>query len=173
MRLLMVSPDLVMVSITPDMLKQAKQILKINYNTARFKQVLGYDTQFKLGDYYTSWITIRDIRYVDRKSGKCPIIPVVQVVHERKLQLHHHLAWEVITDLIPEIRTQKFIAVSDDEFTPLLQNFVKKGLIAKCEIHGVKKIERWISNHGGTKVDGQVLKSDFRCIFIKSIDNLI
>ena len=164
MRFLMVSPDIVMVSITPEMLKQAKEILKINYNTARNKQVLGYDTQFNLGDYYTSWITIRDIRYIDKKSGKCPILPIVQVVHERKLQLHHHLAWEVITDLIPEIKTQKLIAVSDDEFTPLLQNFVKKGLVAKCEIHGVKKIERWISNHGGHKGDGQVLKSDFRCI---------
>ena len=162
MRLLIVSPDIVMVSITPEMLKEVKQILKINYDTARNKQLLGYDTQFNLGDYYTSWITIRDIRYVDKKSGRCPVIPAVQIIHEKKIQLHHQLAWEVITNLIPEIKTEKLIAVSDDEFTPLLKRFVKKGLVAKCEIHGVKKIERWVTDHGGNKVDGQVLKADFR-----------
>ena len=162
MRLLIVSPDIVMVSITPEMLKEVKQILKINYDTARNKQLLGYDTQFNLGDYYTSWITIRDIRYVDKKSGRCPVIPAVQIIHEKKIQLHHQLAWEVITNLIPEIKTEKLIAVSDDEFTPLLKRFVKKGLVAKCEIHGVKKLERWVTEHGGNKVDGQVLKADFR-----------
>ena len=32
----------------------------------------------------------------------------------------------------------------------------------KCEIHGVKKIERWVADHGGTKDDKSVMKSDFR-----------
>ena len=58
--------------------------------------------------------------------------------------------------------TRKLVAISDDEFTPLLQRFVQKGLVSKCEIHGVKKIERWITQHGGGKVDVQVLKSYFR-----------
>ena len=82
--------------------------------------------------------------------------------------MHHELAWRIITDLIPEIKTSKFIAVSDDEFTCLLEKNVKKGLalVAKCEIHAVKKIERWVSTHGGSKATGQVLKSDFRCVNI-------
>ena len=162
MRLLIVAPDIILVSITPEMLKQVKEILKVDYDTATYKVLLGYDTQFDLGDYYSSWITIRDIRYIDKKSGKCPVLPAVQVIHERKLALHHQIAWEVITDLIPEIKTRKLVATSDDEFTPLLQRFVQTGLTSKCEIHGVKKIERWITKHGGNKVDGQVLKSDFR-----------
>ena len=87
---------------------------------------------------------MRDIRYEDKKSGISPVIPGVQVIHERKLQMHHELAWRIITDLIPEIKTSKFIAVSDDEFSSLLEKNVKKGvaLVAKCEIHAVKKIER-------------------------------
>ena len=32
----------------------------------------------------------------------------------------------------------------------------------KCQIHGVKKIEMWISKHGGGSDDKSVLKSDFR-----------
>jgi hypothetical protein len=157
MRLLMVSPDIVMVNITPKMLNQIREILKINYDTARQKQVIGYDTQFNLGDFYTY-----------TKSGKCPVLPAVQVIHERKLQLHHEVAWEVITNIIPEIKTRKLVAVSDDEFTPLLEKYVRKGLVAKCEVHGAKKVERWVSTHGGNKDEGRVLKSDFRCIFLLS-----
>ena len=40
--------------------------------------------------------------------------------------------------------------------------FVKKGLVMKCETHGVKKMERWISKHGGGSDDKGVLKSDFQ-----------
>ena len=120
-RFLMTVPDLVMVSITQEMLKQTREILKIDYDTAKLKQLIGYDAQFQLGDYYVSWISIRDIRLQDKKSGKSPVIPSVQIIHERKLQLHHQLAWSVITNLIPDICTSKFLAVSDDEFTPLLE----------------------------------------------------
>ena len=120
-RFLMTVPDLVMVNITTEMLKQVKEILKIDYDKATQKQLIGYDTQFQLGDFYVSWISIRDIRYQDRKSGKCPVIPVCQIIHERKIQLHHQLAWAVIVDLIPEISSSKFLATSDDEFTPLLE----------------------------------------------------
>ena len=120
-RFLMTVPDLVMVNITTEMLKQVKEILKIDYDKATQKQLIGYDTQFQLGDFYISWISIRDIRYQDRKSGKCPVIPVCQIIHERKIQLHHQLAWAVIVDLIPEISSSKFLATSDDEFTPLLE----------------------------------------------------
>ena len=45
-RFLMTVPDLVMVNITPEMLKQAREILKINYDQAEQKQLIGYDTQF-------------------------------------------------------------------------------------------------------------------------------
>ena len=136
----------------------------------------------------------------------------------------------IIVNLIPEISTKKFVATSNDEFTPLLEKvssyfklqlitstsnfnfklqlqtstsnssyfklfilqlqtsyfklstghqlfsistcfqvqmifsfqFVKKGLVMKCEIHGVKKIENWVAKHGGGKDDRSVLKSDFR-----------
>ena len=49
-RFLMTVPDLVMVSITQEMLKQTREILKIDYDTAKLKQLIGYDTQFQLGD---------------------------------------------------------------------------------------------------------------------------
>ena len=128
-RLLMTIPDLVMVNITPEMLKQTRDILKIDYDKASIKQLLGYDTQFQLGNYYVSWICIRDIRMKDRKSGKSPVIPIVQVIHERKIAMHHDIAWTIITNLIPEICTAKFLATSDAEFTPLLKKVSLGGCI--------------------------------------------
>ena len=41
-RFLMTAPDLVMVTSTSEMLKQTRSILKIDYDTARQKQLLGY-----------------------------------------------------------------------------------------------------------------------------------
>ena len=80
--------------------------------------------------------------------------------------MHHELAWSIITNLIPEISTRKFVATSDDEFTPLLEKFVGKGLVAKCEVHGARKIERWVSDHGGNKEEGKVLNFDFRLVLV-------
>lgn len=48
-RFLCVSPDLIMVSVSDVMLEQVRAILKIDYDGARNKQLLGYDTQFNLG----------------------------------------------------------------------------------------------------------------------------
>ena len=77
--------------------------------------------------YYVSWICIRYIQLKDRKSGKSQVIPIVQVIHERKIAMHHELAWSIITNLIPEICTAKFLVISDDEFTPLLQKVSLRG----------------------------------------------
>ena len=67
-----------------------------------------------------------------------------------------------MANLVEEISTKKHLATSDDEFTELLEKFVHKGFVGKCEIHGTKKIERWVRDHGGNKDDQSVLKSDFR-----------
>ena len=153
---------LVLVSVNPVMLEQVKEILRIDYDKARNKQVIGYDTQFNLGDYYVSWLSIRDIRFRNVRTGSVPILPAVQVIHERKFGMHHEMAWMIMTDLIPEISTKKHLATSDDEFTTLMEKFIKKGFVAKCGNHGTQKIKRWVKNHGGKKDDILVLPSDFR-----------
>ena len=79
-RFLMTVPDLVMVIITPKMLKQTRNILKIDYDKSEVKQLFVI---FSLS----------------------PLIPKVQVIHKRKLALHDKLAWSIITSLIPEICT--------------------------------------------------------------------
>ena len=84
-----------------------------------------------------------------------------------------------MVNLVGQISSKKMMAVSDDEFTPLLEKFVKMGFVGimmlfflyffncknfpgKCENHGVKKIERWVKEHNGKKDDQSVYKADFR-----------
>ena len=52
-------------------------------------------------------------------------------MHKCKIQMHHELAWQIITNLIPEFGTAKLVATSDDEFTGLLEKFKKKGIVTK------------------------------------------
>ena len=48
-RFLCVSPHLLMVSVSEVKLEQVRAILKIDYDGACNKQLLGYNTQFNLG----------------------------------------------------------------------------------------------------------------------------
>ena len=91
-RFLMTVTDLFMVNMTPEIVKQAREILRIDYDKAAQMNLLGYDTQFQLGDYYVSWISIRDIRFKDKKSNKSPVIPMAHIMHKRNVQLHHKMA---------------------------------------------------------------------------------
>ena len=116
-RFLATVPDLILVSVNPEMLDQVKQILKLDYDKSRQKQLLSYDTQFNLGDFYVSNVTIRDTRFRNIRTGAIPIIPAFLIVHERKFGLHHEMAWQIMCNLVEEISTKKFVAVSDDEFT--------------------------------------------------------
>ena len=61
-----------------------------------------------------------------------------------------------------------FVAVSDDEFTNLLERHCKNAFVAKCEIHGTKKIEAWVDRHGGKRDDKKIYKDDFRALIRSS-----
>ena len=101
------------------MIGHVRKILKIPYETSIEKQYVGYDTKFELGDYYVSWLCLRDIMRVHLKSRKPMILPVIQVIHERKLQWQHNIAFDTMCRETPELGTQKFVSCSDDEFTGL------------------------------------------------------
>ena len=55
-------------------------------------QVVSYDTQFDLGNFYLSTLTLKDTR-MTTSSGSRPTIPAFFVVHERKLMWDHDLAF--------------------------------------------------------------------------------
>ena len=96
------------------------------------------DTQFQLGDFYVSWITIRDICFKSIGSGVAPVIPVAHILHERKIQLQHDIVLRIIVDLVEVFKTKKFMSTSDDEFTNLLATHFKTAFVGKYENHVVQ-----------------------------------
>ena len=112
-------------------------------------QVVSYDTQFNLDNFFLSTITLKDPRLLTNK-GNHPTVPACFVVHERKFIYDHDMAIKIMTDLIPELKKTTFISSSDDEFTSLLERNFNKSFVAKDENHMVKKIERAGRNRKGT-----------------------
>ena len=63
---------------------------------------------------------MRDPRLRSKASGAVATIPLFLVIHHRKLQWDHDLAFSMMTNEIPELATKKFVAISDNEFTATL-----------------------------------------------------
>ena len=126
------------------------------------EQCISYDTQFELGDYYVSTLTMRDPRMESKRSGTIPVVPAFLVLHDRKFAWDHNLALSVIAMYVPELRSKHFIGSSDDEFTkPLVLNF-PKATIVKDENHMLQKIGRAIERRGGNLRDRNFMKDEFR-----------
>ena len=126
-------------------------------------QVVSYDTQFDLGNFYLSTLTLKDPRLLTDR-GNHPTVPAIFVVHERKLIWDHELAIKIFTDLVPELKKKKFISSSDDEFTSLLERNFKGSFVAKDENHMVKKIERAVRNRKGTAEEVSFYKNEYRTL---------
>ena len=102
------------------------------FNIIQFHHNVCY--QFELGPFYSSSITIRDIRRTTKRSGNAPVIPICTVLHSRKLAMHHEMVWMVATDLIPELKTKKAVTVCDDEFQELMKKMMPASHHAACEV---------------------------------------
>ena len=161
-RLFIVCPRLVLLFATDESIKQMRDILRVSWEEGGRRQEVSYDTQFELGDFYVSTLTIKDIRMANRETGICPIFAGFMVLHDRKYQADHEAAFRRITELVPELKTHKFVASSDGEFRGLLGSTFPKAFIANCEIHILKDIARWVEKHGGTKADVEFYKEEHR-----------
>ena len=47
-----------------------------------------------------------------------------------------------MTELVPELKTKKYVASSDGEFQNLLTNHCSKAVVVRCENHLTKQIGR-------------------------------
>mgnify|MGYP007123528172 CR=1 FL=1 len=161
-RLFIVCPRLVLLFATDESIKYMRDILKVSWEEGGRRQEVSYDTQFELGDFYVSTLTVKDIRLENRETGKNPIVAGFTVLHDRKFQADHETAFRRITELVPELKTQKFVATCDGEFRGLLKSTFKKAFVANCEIHIWKDIARWVGKHGGTKAQVEFYKDQYR-----------
>ena len=127
------------------------------------EQTVCYDTQFDLGNFYLSGLTLRDPRLITSR-GTAPTVPGFFLVHERKLIYDHDHAFRVITELVPELKSEMFVSSSDDEFTALLARHLKGSFVSKDENHMAQKIGRAIKKRNGTMEEISFAKSEFRAL---------
>ena len=81
-------PDLTCVVGSTDMLKHLKQLISHRQNV-----VLSYDTTFSVGEFYISPLLFRNPLF----EGD-PVMPVLFLIHERKLTSSHEALFKVLVD---------------------------------------------------------------------------
>ena len=145
-----------------EMIKYVRDVLKEVPWEGSGEQCVAYDTQFNLGPYYVSTLTLRDPRRERKSTMVIPIVPFAMVIHDRKFKWDHRLFMKVITDLVPELKTTMFVSSSDDEFTALLIESFPKSFVTKDENHLVKKIGRAVEKRGGNQKEISFYKNEFR-----------
>ena len=161
-RLFIVSPRLVLLFATDESIKQMWDIQRVSWEEGGRRQRVSYDTQFELGDFYVSTLTVKDNRLANRETGICPIVPGFMVLHNRKFQADHDAAFRRFIELVPELKANTFVASSDGEIRGLLKSTFKNTFLANCEIHILKDIARWVEKHGGTKAEVEFYKDEHR-----------
>ena len=101
-------PDLTLICYSDVTLARFKSLLNRSDLPA---QSLAYDTTFDLGDFYLSVLTFRDTEFEES-----PVVPLVYMFHERKLQSVHNFVFSTFAELVPEIKDMsKWLIVTDEE----------------------------------------------------------
>ena len=141
-KFMMVNPRLMLVQIDDEMSNYARNLLELGWEEGGCLQLIGYDTQFRIGDFYASALTIREPRLRHKGSNAVITIPLFLVIHQRKLQDDHDLAFRFMIKEVPQLASKFFIACSDNEFTKTMERHFKKAFVAVDEVHETKAIVR-------------------------------
>ena len=101
-------PDFIIVMYRAELWDKIKEQLG-RENSPHF--CLSYETMFELGDMYVSALIVRLDEFVET-----PSVPLLIMVHERKLKANHRYFWKKVADYFPELVASKTAyLVSDDE----------------------------------------------------------
>ena len=84
-------------------------------------QWLSYDTTFNMGDFYLSVLVYRETEF-----ESTPVIPLLYLIHERKWESVHDFFFKRLTELVPELNSQKRILIATDE---------EKAIVAAAKKH--------------------------------------
>ena len=146
------------------------------------EHIIGYNTQFEIGDFYVFSITMRYPRrrtvasnalFLCSWSSMTESYMVSPSCSPSSLLLYfsyrdHNLAFQIITDLIPDLKKKMFVGTSDDEFTKLLIEHFTGAFIAKCKNHVTNKIERKLYSKGLMRFDDML--GNIHMIYMYEVD---
>ena len=157
-------PDLIIICGVKRFLTECNRLLVI-HSTLSNVQILSYDTTFQLGDFYVSPLLFRNTLF-----QKSPVMPVLFVIHERKLKTTHNEMMAIVAQEIP------FLTITSARFVPIVTDDEKGFFEAvECNLHNVRRflcwnhvinaVKFWLRKHGATASEVPVYVSDMRDLF--------
>ena len=145
-------PDLVSVVGVKEVMDELNQLLDTKAGT-----LLGYDTTFKLGDFYVSALVFRHTVFNEE-----PVIPAAFLIHDRKYQKVHQQFFDLLKEKVPNLGKKDFKIVTDREsgITTALENVFPQAHVLHCWNHVTRDLKFWLKKHGATQDDISVYKQD-------------
>ena len=123
-------------------------------------QCLSYDTTFDMGDFYLSVLTFRQTEFKET-----PVVPLLFMIHERRLESVHDFFFKRLVVLIPEIKRCKRLVIVSDEETAIV-NAIRNNLPEvprfRCWIHALGNIKEKLRTLGiSQRPEMKEYKNDF------------
>jgi len=151
-------PDLIVVGGRNDLIAEVNNFLAVHGKTNT--QVLSYDTTFSFGEFYVSVLLVRGVCFKEN-----PVIPVMFMIHERKLKSTHNLFVNVVSEKIPLSKSSSCVLVTDGEaaFNVFEETFPKMTHLY-CYNHVLTDVKHWVLKHNGTSTDVTVYVDHVRML---------
>lgn len=127
-------------------------------------QCLSYDTTFKLGDFYCSFLAYTETEFEER-----PIILGMFLIHERKTFDTHNWFWEKAVELLPKLKEGNRMYIVTDGEQAIVKAIIKNLPVVdlyRCWNHVMQDVKRILPDHGiKSKEQKKSYKSDIYRLF--------
>ena len=149
--------SMLLLTCTQELLDEADKILLLDG-----WQLLSYDTTFLLGDFYVSPLIFRHTIFREK-----PCIPVMFLLHERKLSETHQQMFKECLEAIPSLKKTTCPIVTDKEqgILDALRKQLPNITIVHCWNHLFRDIRLWLRKHGAPSNDIAVYSDDVQKLF--------
>lgn len=164
---IMTYPNLICIFGMKDLLQEADQVLTLQDPPS--PQLLSYDTTFKLGNFYLSSLLIRHTAFKQR-----PCVPVLFMIHERKLTDTHVDMFQEIFKLIPSFSKAHVPIVTDREkaITNAIKRVMPNVRLVYCWNHILRDVRFWCRKHDAPSADISKYLEDMLELFRSSSPQL-
>lgn len=151
-------PDLTCVFGMQEVLEELDKVLLLDCDN----QILSYDTTFQLGDFYVSPFIFRHTLFAEN-----PCIPVMFLLHERKLTTTHQELFTELRTRVPSLQKCKYPVVTDRE--QAIENAISVAFpnipLMHCWNHIFRDIRFWLRAHHAPSSDVSVYVNDASRLF--------
>ena len=134
-------PDLVIVCGLKVMLRTINRIIQLHHNPPI---LFSYDTTFQLGNFFISPLLFRNSVF-----ETCPVMPVMFLIHERKLRNSHEELMKILATELPCLAHGKhqYPIVTDDEksFLGAIDQYLPQCVRFFCWNHIINLAKLWCS----------------------------